>query len=154
MQSAFATTQQNQNKTIINAARVQNVVATRIAGGKVRWQGTQRVIGSRSGTHGKDEPRMLNRAAWGAHAVGRLLKQAGVDVSDDERMGVSVATNPQAGLGALPRGDMPGPRALMPGGAGPPARLYTRFLPRLAATPAHVSMEDVRTSNRLREREW
>ena len=38
------------------------------------------------------------------------------------------------------------------GGAGPPTWLYTRVLPRLAVTPARVSMEDVTASSASRAR--
>ena len=54
--------------------------------------------------------------------------------------------------GASPRQTL-APSSAMPGGAGPPSQLYTRVLPRLAVTPARVSMEDVTTSSASRARD-
>ena len=111
------------------------------------------MISARRGAHGKEKPSTLE-----VRQQGELLQQP--HLVEQPSVGVSKPRVPERGaegnepalrLECVTTPDI-GPGSAMPGGAGPPSRLYTRVLPRLAVTPARVSMEDVTTASASRAR--
>ena len=133
------------------------VVATRIAGREAGREGAQKVISARRGAHDEEEPRTLEVRQQGELLQQpRLVEQPSVGVSghkprvpergaegNELALRLGCVTTPDIGpeLGDARRG-----RASI-------AVVYTRVLPRLAVTPARVSIEDVTTSSASRARD-